>query len=109
MGEMSDDELLDAFSGTGAVRHFDELVRRHIGKVRGMIYPMVLNDADADDITQEVFLRVMNGISRFKRRSSFSTWLYRIVMNTTHTFLTRRTRNPLEHREDPPDQPYTAR
>ena len=109
MGEPSDDNLIDLFAETGELRHFDALVRRHIGKTRAMIYPMVLNDADADELTQEVFLRAMNGISRFKRKASFSTWLYRIAMNTTRSFLSRKSRSPVEHREDPPDRPDTTR
>ncbi len=108
MGEMSDDNLIALFAETGELRHFDMLVRRHIGKTRAMIYPMVLNDADADELTQDVFLRAMKGISRFRRKASFSTWLYRIAMNTTHTFLSRRARNPVEHREEPPDMPDGA-
>lgn len=100
----SDDQILDEYSRTRDKKHLGELVSRHVGKVRAMIYPMVLNDADADDLTQEVFL-VMNGISGFKREASFSTWLYRITVNTTHTFLNRayRNRKRLEFRDEIPD------
>jgi len=57
-----------------------------------MISQMVLNDADADDLTQEVFLRAIRGISGFQGRSQLSTWLYRIAMNTVHNFLRRQNR-----------------
>jgi len=63
--------------------------------VRSMLYRMVLNEADADDLTQDVFLRVLNGLGQFDGRACFSTWLYRIVMNTAHTFLRRRARSPV--------------
>ena len=105
MDSVTDEHLLGKYAESGELRYFDLLVRRHIGKVRAMIYPMVLNDADADELTQEVFLRVVGSIQGFKGQSAFSTWLYRIAMNTTHNFLKRRTRNPVEHRENPPDSP----
>ena len=103
MESLADEHLVRQYVESGELRLFDTLVRRHIGKVRAMIYPMVLNDADADELTQEVFCRVIDGIHSFNHRSAFATWLHRITMNTTCNFLKRRTRNPVEHREAPPD------
>jgi len=103
MEEISDEQLVDEFMESGELRHFDALVRRHIGRVRAMIYPMVLNNADADDLTQQVFLRVMNGISRFRRKASFSTWLYRITVNTTRSFLKQAWKRKLEFTEEIPE------
>ena len=104
MDGLSDAELIERFTDTDEIRYFEELVGRHIRKVRAMIYPMVLNDSDADDLTQEVFLRVANGLSRFKGKSKFSTWLYRVAMNTTHSFTRRKCRQPFREREDVPEQ-----
>jgi len=83
-----------------------------------MIYHMVLNDADADDLTQEVFIRVVHAIGGFRRTARFSTWLYRIAMNTTTDFLRKKQRKPVATEKDlstlidngasPPDQ-LTAR
>lgn len=108
MAELDDEQLVDYFRETGGINHFDTLVRRHIGKVRAMIYPMVLNDADADELTQEVFLRVINNISGFKKKARFSTWLYRITMNTTRSFLRKKTRNPVDHHAYPPESPDSS-
>ena len=105
MAESTDTQLIDRFRETGEMVHFNELVERHVGKVRAMIYPMVLNDADADDLTQDVFLRVVRSIDRFRKKARFSTWLHRIAMNTTYTFLKCRTRRPTEHYAEPPEQP----
>jgi len=49
-----------------------------------------LRNADADDLTQEVFIRAVRGLDRFEGRARFRTWLYRIAMNTTHRFLAKR-------------------
>jgi RNA polymerase sigma-70 factor (ECF subfamily) len=105
MENVVDEQLVRQYVQSGELRHFDTLVRRHIAKVRAMIYPMVLNDADADELTQEVFCRVIGGIHGFDHRAAFATWLHRITMNTTCTFLKRRSRNPVEHRDRPPDPP----
>jgi len=55
---------------------------------------MILNESDADDLTQEVFLRAVRGLAGFRGESRFSTWLYQIAMNTTHSFLRRQGRRP---------------
>lgn len=105
MDAARDEELVRRFLETGEKSCFEELVGRHVGKVRAIIYPMVLNDADADELTQEVFLRVVRSIRGFRGRSLFSTWLFRIAMNTTYGFLKRKTRSPVTCAEELPEQP----
>ena len=96
MGETArDDELVAAFQTTRDIRALDGLIRRYTPKVRATLYHMVLNEADADDLTQEVFLRVLNGLGQFEGRACFSTWLYRIAMNTARAFLRRQGRSPI--------------
>ena len=108
MCEIKDEQLVDRFMETGEICYLNELVRKHISKVRAMIYPMVLNNADADDLTQEVFLRVTRSIADFRKKASFSTWLYRITMNTTHSFLRKKSRNPVAHDIEPSEQPDSS-
>lgn len=80
------------FQQTGEVRHMDELVRRHIAKVRALVFPLVLNDADADDVTQETFLNAMRSIGSFRGQSEVTTWLHRIAVNAAYSLLRRRHR-----------------
>ena len=68
---------------------FAELVRRHQGKVRGLLLRLCSNRTLADDLSQEVFLRAYRGLVGFEGRSRFSTWLYRIAYNV---YLNHRTR-----------------
>jgi hypothetical protein len=68
---LADEQLVKQYVESGEMRHFDELVNRYVRKVRAMIYPIVLHDADADGLTQEVFLRVSNGLSRFRGEGSY--------------------------------------
>jgi len=91
----SDEQLVSDFQQTGDRACLEALIKQHIGKVRAMIYPMVLNHADADDLTQEVFIRVVRAIGGFRSTARFSTWLYRIAMNTATDFLRKKQRRPL--------------
>src|SRR5438270_3601390 len=62
---------------------FDELVTRYRTRVFGMVYNMVHSEQDAWDLAQESFVKAWKSIRRFRGKSSFYTWLYRIVMNVT--------------------------
>jgi RNA polymerase sigma-70 factor (ECF subfamily) len=102
---LTDEDLVLAFRDSGVSAHLDRLFSRNIPTVRAMIYQMVLNHADADELTQEVFVRVARGIDRFNSKACFSTWLHRIVMNCTKTFISRRARHTVDFHESPPEMP----
>src|SRR2546423_12026264 len=69
---------------------FDELVVRYRTRVFGMIYNMVHNEQDAWDLAQDSFVKAWKSIKRFRGKSSFYTWIYRIVMNVTIDWLRKR-------------------
>ena len=68
----TDSELVMAIQRDGAGDVAEELMRRHLPRVRGMMYQMALNHADADDLTQEVFIRAWRGLAGF--RSGACCW-----------------------------------
>jgi len=74
----------------GQADAFDELVTRYRTRVFAMIYNMVHNEQDAWDLAQESFIKAWKSIGRFRGRSSFYTWVYRIVMNVTIDWLRKR-------------------
>jgi len=100
----SDEQLVACYRDSGQGEALDELTERHLGGVWAMIYPMVLDKNLADDLTQEVFLRAFRGLAGFDGRSRFSTWLYRMAMNTAHGFLARQRRSPVDFRAEVPDR-----
>lgn len=100
---MGDKELIASYLGSGCRESLDKLMQRHIGKIRNAIYPMVLDNEAADDLTQDVFLKAFRGLASFDGKAEFSTWLYRIAMNTTYTFLNRRNRSPVSFHGDLPE------
>src|SRR6266436_4818730 len=74
----------------GDTEAFDELVTRYRTRIFGMIYNMVHNEQDAWDLTQDSFVKAWKSIKRFRGRSSFYTWIYRIVMNVTIDWLRKK-------------------
>ena len=80
-------------------------MNRHMKPVRSVIHALVLNEADADDVTQEAMLRIISGLDTFRGQAAFTTWRYRVAVNTALSFL--RQRNRLRVRlsaVDPPDE-----
>jgi len=67
---------------TGDHEAFGRLVRRHQRRVYAAALHILQSHADADDATQETFVRAYKGLSTFDGRSDFFTWLYRITVNT---------------------------
>ncbi len=65
----------------GDVAAFEELYRSHVGRVYALCLRMHAHREDAEDSTQEVFVRAWQRIGGFEGRSAFSTWLHRLAVN----------------------------
>lgn len=94
----SDEQLVAAWRQAGDRGALEALASRHVPTVRRMIHSMTLDDAFADDLVQEVFLRMFRRLGSFEGRARFTTWLYRIAMNASHDALARRNRSPIDGR-----------
>lgn len=101
----TDLELLDRFLG-GDQEAFNELMRAHEDRVFAIALRMMRNREAALDATQETFLTLYRKADRFHRRSAFSTWLYRVAINTCYDALRRQKRksaDPFPEGMDPAD------
>jgi len=78
----------------GDRRPFRALAKRYRDKVINTAYRFLSDQQDAEDVAQDVFLKVYRGLSEFRAEASFSTWLYRITVNTCKNELRRRSRYP---------------
>ena len=79
--ERNENKLIErAARGDGAA--FSELMSAHEGRMYAVALRMCGNREDAQDCLQDAMIRVFKAISGFKGQSSFSTWVYRITMNT---------------------------
>jgi len=61
---------------------FERLILRHKDRVYNLCFRFIGDNQDADDLAQEVFIKVFKSLKKFRFQSSFSTWLYRITINT---------------------------
>jgi len=66
----------------GDMAAFDQLVIKHKDKLFNMVYWLLGDYQETNDCAQEIFIRVFKSIKKFRFQSSFSTWLYRIAINT---------------------------
>lgn len=66
---------------------FTQLLKRHQQKVYYQVKRMVTEHADADDIAQQIWIKVWNKLDSFKMESEFTTWLFRVTYNETLNFL----------------------
>jgi RNA polymerase sigma-70 factor (ECF subfamily) len=74
--------LIRAFQG-GDKAAFDELVLKHQHKLFNLCYRFLGDYQEANDSAQETFIKVYRSLKRFRFESAFSTWLYRIAVNTS--------------------------
>jgi RNA polymerase sigma-70 factor, ECF subfamily len=75
-------------------RAFTLLVMRYQHKVLGLISRFVKDPHEAEDVTQEAFLKAYRALPSFRGDSAFYTWLYRIAVNTAKNYLVSRGRRP---------------
>lgn len=78
--DKSDDELIDS-AVNGSMAALEALIYRHQHFIYNIALKMMGNVQDAQDITQEVLIKIITKLSQFKKESNFRTWLYRITFN----------------------------
>ena len=120
---MADSDLVSRAAG-GDPTAFQTLVERHRSMVYRVAYQFAGNHYDAEDIAQEVFLKVYRSLDRFRQDAQLTSWLYRIVMNACIDHrrrqspavsapfgeeAERRLRNTPEERPGPEDCAYGGR
>ena len=95
-----DERSLVQRAQNGDEQAFATLFQSHKKRVYSVCLLMTKDVADAEDLTQEAFLQVFRSVGSFRGDSAFSTWLYRVAVNTVLMKLRRRkTSNPAANRE----------
>ncbi|UJR82812.1 RNA polymerase sigma factor [Sandaracinus amylolyticus] len=93
-------ELVEA-AKSGDPRAFEALVKRYRHRIFALALHMTGSPSDADDITQDAFVRAYRNIDRFEGRSEFFTWLYRIALNRALNVRRDRNRRRTADLDDP--------
>lgn len=87
---------------------FEILVERHQYRVVGTIAKMLGNEADAEDLAQQAFVRVWQSASRYQPSAKFTTWLLTVVRNLVFNEMRRRRRARLVPMETGEDEPWES-
>ena len=77
---------------------FDEIYRRFGDRMKSIAFNLLGTVADAEDAVQETFLKMYRAASSFNGSAAYSTWIYRILVNTCYDMLRRRKRRITEAR-----------
>jgi RNA polymerase sigma-70 factor, ECF subfamily len=88
------DEALARLAADGNGAAFDEIYSRHRSFVYSITLRMTGNSADAEDLTQESFVSVFRRVGSFRGDASFTTWLYRLVVNQVKMHFRYRSSRP---------------
>lgn len=96
--EKRSEEYLILQTNLGNTDAFAELAQHYYGRIYQMILGLTKNQSDADDLAQETFMQAFRSINKFKLRSSFYTWIYRIGVNVALTFLKKNSRKEHERK-----------
>jgi RNA polymerase sigma-70 factor (ECF subfamily) len=96
---------------SGDEQAFATLFQLHKKRVYSVCLQMTKDVADAEDLTQEAFMQVFRSVNSFRGDSAFSTWLYRVAVNTVLMKLRTRKTPPLLSLDEPasPDSPSLKR
>ncbi len=86
--QIDDKELLEQFRQPGTKESaFTAIIKKYQEKLYWHVRRMVIDHDDANDVLQNVFIKVWNGLENFREDSQLYTWLYRIATNECLTFL----------------------
>lgn len=92
---MTDKELVNDIINHKSQKAFEELVNQYQPLVVKTCLGFVTNYADAEDLTQEVFIEVYQSINGFRNESKVSTWIYRIAVNKSLNFVRKQKRDKM--------------
>ena len=95
MSERDIDQKLIIRVQKGDKTAFDLLVRKYQHKIAKLVGRYVRDHAEAEDVTQEAFIKAYRALRGFRGDSAFYTWLYRIAVNTAKNYLESRGRRPV--------------
>lgn len=95
----TDIDLINSYLN-GDERAFDIILNKYQNFIYNIALRMTSNLSDAEDITQDVFITLFSKINQFEKKSQFSTWIYRITINTCYDYLKKKKRAPLSIEQD---------
>ena len=101
----TDHELIKEFQDGNHVA-FDELVKRHLPETYGFFCKFTADEIEAEDLAQDVFIKMFKALKKFRFESEFKTYLFRANINMSNTYLRRNKWRNLLHLDQAPEPGY---
>ncbi len=101
----TDHELIKEFQD-GNKAAFDQLVKRHLHETFGFFFKFTADEIEAEDLAQDVFIKMFKALKNFRFESEFKTYLFRANINMSNTYLRRNKWRNLLHLDQAPEQGY---
>lgn len=79
--DLTDEALIDKYRESGDMSVFKTLIRRYQSRVYSIAFRVLGNSEEAEEIVQDCFLKVHQNMDKYQRKSTFSSWLFRIAHN----------------------------
>ena len=108
VGSFTEDHALARAAANGQMTALGALYERHSRRVYSVCLGMTRNPAQAEDLTQEVFVHLVRKIGSFRGDSQFSTWLHRLTVNLVLMHFRSKERRREQNREDLDGRSFTA-
>jgi len=102
----TDHELIQQFQN-GDNSAFDELVKRHLDPVFQFFVRITIDEMEAEDLSQSVFIKLFKSLKKFRFDAAFTTYLYRAKINTANSYLTRNKWRNFLHLDQTAEQSYS--
>lgn len=99
MSKRSDAEIIQKYL-EGDKKSLEALIKRYLKRIYAFVYKNVRDSSDAEDVTQEVFLKVWKNIRKFDQSRNFKVWIFEIAKNSSIDFLRKKKTIPLSRFED---------
>ncbi|MFA6919366.1 MAG: sigma-70 family RNA polymerase sigma factor, partial [Patescibacteria group bacterium] len=96
MSEYLDEQLVQQYL-SGDEKSLEVLIQKYLKPIYNFVYRYVGDMANAEDLTQEVFVKVWKNIKKFDRKKSFKTWIFCIAKNTAFDYLRKKKSIPLSN------------
>ena len=101
----TDEELIKEFQG-GSEKAFNDLVKRHLTETYGFFIKFTADPVEAEDLAQDVFIKMYKALKKFRFQSKFKTYLYRANINMSNTYFKRNKWRNLLHLDQAPEPVY---
>lgn len=97
--DCSDQQLIDGYLA-GDDESLDFLIKRYLKPIYSFVYRYVGNEQEAEDITQEIFVKVWRNLKKFNQNKKFKTWIFSIAKNTSIDWLRKKKAMPFSNFEN---------